>query len=225
MRSLFLLGTAREASTRVKDKMLRPFAGTTLFEIYIEKMKALWASGGFAGWGVAIPRSDARLLRIAEREQVPIIAERPRIDPSPQLRNRELYYLAERTETHVMWVNGCLPMVTVDTLAGMVRKFESETEIMEVEAVYPRRNWFYGDNGKPLNKHATSTQRTGVVYESVQCAHIFMRDYLLKTGKYFENTPTLYMVKPEEAVDIDEDQDFEVAEILYRRNNESIRGS
>ena len=217
MRTIFLLGTARESSTRLKDKMLRPFAGTNLFELYLEKLRALHTAGGFAGWGVAIPRTDARLQRIAEREQVPVISERPRIDPSPQPRNRELYYLAERIETHVMWVNACLPLVKVDTLAGMARKFEDNPDIQEMEAVTQRRNWFYSDTGKPLNKHATSTQRTQVVYESVQCAHIFMRTHLLRTGQYFDGDPSLWMVDPSEAVDIDEEQDFEFAETLYRR--------
>jgi CMP-N-acetylneuraminic acid synthetase len=217
MRSLFLLGTAREGSTRVKDKMLRPFADTTLFEIYLEKMRSLYASGGFSDWGIAVPRLDARLLRIAHREGVPIIRERSRTDPSPQPRNRELYYLADRMETHVMWVNACLPMMSVNTLAGMVRAFESDPDIMEVEPVVRRKNWFYGSNGKPLNHHATSTQQTEVVHESSQAAHIFMRKHLLRTGQYFEGTPTLYVVKPEEAIDIDEEQDFEFAEWVWRR--------
>ena len=219
MKTLFLLGTAREGSTRVKDKMLRPFAGTTLFEIYAAKLKALYESGGFAGWGVAIPRTDARLMAVAARMQVPIIAERPRSDPSPQPRNRELYYLDQRIESHIMWVNGCLPMMSVDTLARIVRKFESDPDIMEMETVVQRRNWFYALAGTPLNKHATSSQKTQVVYESAQAMHIFQRAYLLQTGKYFADDPTLFMVSPAEAVDIDEDQDFEVAEILYQRRN------
>jgi CMP-N-acetylneuraminic acid synthetase len=183
----------------------------------LEKLDALHAAGGFAGWGVAIPRTDTRLLRLAERAQVPVISERPRIDPSPQPRNRELYYLSERVETHVMWVNACLPLVSVETLAGMVRKFEDEHNIHEMEAVTPRKNWFYSDTGKPLNRHATSTQRTQTVYESVQCAHIFMRTHLLRTGQYFDEDPSLWMVDPSEAVDIDEESDFEFAEALYRR--------
>lgn len=217
MRTIFLLGTARESSTRLKDKMLRPFAGTTLFEIYLEKLKALYASGGFAGWGVAIPRGDARLLRIAEREQVPVISERPRIDPSPQPRNRELYYLRDRDETHVMWVNACLPMVSVDTLAGMVRKFEADPDTQEMEPVVLRKNWFYGLDGKPLNHHATSTQKTEGIYESSQAAHIFMRGYLLRTGRYFDEDPALYEVEADEVVDIDYEHEFVYAEAEYLR--------
>ena len=217
MRSIFLLGTARESSTRLKDKMLLPFAGTTLFEIYLEKMKALYASGGFAGWGVAIPRGDARLQRIAEREQVPVISERPRIDPSPQPRNRELYYLAERIETHVMWINACLPMVSVDALAGMVRDFEADPNIMEMEPVVERKNWFFRKGGWAVNHHATSTQKTEALYESSQAAHIFMRAHMMKTGQYFSGTPHLYMVDAKDVMDIDYEYEFDRAEAEYKR--------
>jgi CMP-N-acetylneuraminic acid synthetase len=217
MRNIFLLGTARESSTRLKDKMLRPFADTTLFELYLEKLTALYASGGFAAWGVAIPRDDARLLKVAEREQVPIIVERPRIDPSPQPRNRELYYLADRNETHVMWVNACLPMVSVGELAGMVRKFESDLDIMQMEPVVLRKNWFYAMGGWPLNKHATSTQKTEGIYESSQAAHIFMRSHLLTTGQYFDETPTLYRMEPEDVIDIDYEHEFNFAQAEYLR--------
>ena len=217
MRTIFLLGTAREASTRLKDKMLRPFAGTTLFELYLKKMKELYASGGFAGWGVAIPRDDTRLLRVAEREQVPVISERPRIDPSPQPRNRELYYLADKAVTHVMWINACLPMVSVDALAGMVRKFESDPDIMQMEPVVMRKNWFYAMGGWPLNRHATSTQKTEGIYESSQAAHIFMRMHLLKTGQYFDESPALYRMEPEDVIDIDYEHEFNFAEAEFLR--------
>jgi len=217
MVKMFLLGTAREGSTRLKDKMLRPFAGTTLFNIYLGKMKALWSSGLFAGWGVAIPRGDARLLGVVEREQVPVILERPRIDPSPQPRNQELYYLAERAESHVMWINACLPLLPASTLEKMARKFLSDGDYNCMEPVILRKNWFYHLNGKPANKHATSTQMTEGMYESSQAAHIFEREYLLRTGQYFKEAPSLWVVEPEDCADIDYEYEFRFAEAEYIR--------
>lgn len=215
MRKLFLLGTAREASTRLRKKMVRPFAGTTLFDIYMKKFEVLKDCKLFCGIGMAVPTSDKELWVIAAKYDVPMIEEIPRENPAPIARNKELYYLKDIDATHIMWVNGCLPMLKVHTICDLAWEFLANHHYQSLEPVLSRKQHFWKlATGEPLNQHATSLQHTEAVGESCQALHIFNREVMIRTSRYFEggkqNDPFIRIVQENRQVhDIDTAEQFQ----------------
>lgn len=237
MRKVFLLGTAREASTRLREKMIRPFGDTSLFEIYVRKLKSLARSPFVGSWGVAIPTTDNRLRALAKEYGAPVIEECPRPDPSPLPRNRELYYLQDRSETHVMWVNGCLPLLGVISLHAALKFFSETPHVQALEPVCIEYNYFWElGTWLPLNRHTTASQTMEPVLASTQAFHIFERKVMVEEGVYWPamarpcvrgqgyDGPYLWrMHDRNEAIDIDYEEDFAYAEVIWNRMGDTQR--
>ena len=109
---LLLLGTAREKSSRVPDKMTRPFAGSSLYEIYLMKFETITSGEHpFDNIGMAINRNDKILWAMSENTEVPIIERNDESVIGLRRRSEELHFLTDMAEDYVMWVNGCLPFL------------------------------------------------------------------------------------------------------------------
>jgi len=63
MREMILLGMAREESTRIKDKMTRPFGDTTLFDIHLSFLTTIASMEGspFTKVVLALNKNDKKL--------------------------------------------------------------------------------------------------------------------------------------------------------------------
>jgi len=223
---LLLLGTAREKSTRIKHKMIRPFAESSLYQIYLSKFEAIVKTKHpFDNIGMAINRSEKTLWKLSRGTTVPII-ERGRRSTQMRKRAEELYFLKDRKEDYVMWVNGCFPFLKLETIIKTAVFFKSnKNRIKSLTAVRKKYNWYWHlKTGRPINNknpRCVSTQKSPPILETIHCFHIFDRKHLLKTNSYWnlkENDPYLYLFKNSiEFLDIDEELDFKVCEALWKR--------
>ena len=230
--SILLLGTAREQSTRVADKMLRPFAGTTLFDIYLHRLARLWASGFFSSYGVAVARSDERLWTCAEASQVPII-ERDEQSAAPEIqpRGRELHFLDRFRETHVCYVNACMPMFPDNAILDMVWEFGRDDA---VSATMRRRvqDWFYEEDGTPINNpdpRCLASQGCPPLLRAVHAANIYPRERMLRQNtRWFlvDRDPIVHDVDLPywQMMDVDDEDDLEACEreYIYRAGRSDV---
>src|SRR3990170_2088376 len=102
---LFLLGTAREGSTRVKDKMTKPFGNSSLYEIYLKKMEELLGEGIFSGVGMAINKNDKTLWARSQNTSVPLIERSDESVKGLRARSEELHFLKDVEADYILWLN------------------------------------------------------------------------------------------------------------------------
>ena len=101
--------------------------------------------------------------------------------------------------------------------------------ILTFQASYPANDslfsvtrWqtrLYDQAGKAINHDPTEliqTQDLPPVYEENSCIYIFSRDNLVKYHHRIGSAPLLFEIPRLEAIDIDEESDFQLAEVLMR---------
>lgn len=226
---LLLLGTARERSSRVKNKMTRPFAGSSLYEVYLKKFETITKrEHPFDNIGMAINRNDKILWAMSENTKVPIIERNDESVTGIRKRSEELHFLEDMEEDYVMWVNGCLPFLKPETIIKAATFFKSANgDIKSLTCVKYRYNWFWDSETKEAinNKDpkCVSTQGSPPLLETVHAFHIFSRQNLLENDSYWnleKNDPYLYVVQDDiEFLDIDTELDFKVCEIPWWKTN------
>jgi len=227
MKDILLLGHAREESTRMKNKMTRSFADTTLFNIYLDKFETIinMDEHPFSDITIALSKKDAKLYAIAEASEIRITDRNDlSIIRSPRIETKALFhYLKDFDEEYVMWINGCFPFLKAETIVDMANHFIINN-FKSMHCVKSRHNWFWYNNSKtPMNitPSILATQEQKPLLESVHCMHIFNRKYLLENNRLFRfirNDPYLYELQDSiEFIDIDTENDFNICEAIYEK--------
>jgi len=220
--SLLILGTAREASSRIENKMTRSFLNTSLYEIYLKKLESLNSQYKVA---MAINKNDTKIWDLSLNTSLEIIERNDKsVSKGISSRSEELHFLKNRSETHILWVNGCLPLLNVN-LIKEIADFYYLNDIDSLHLIKKRTNWFWDINKKPINNtdpKCVSTQGCPHVYESIHAIQLFNKENLFKNNSYWNYTddkdPYLYEVEDSiDFFDIDNEFEFQLAETLYNK--------
>ena len=226
-RDVILLGIARESSTRMEDKMLRPFDNTTLFKIYLDKLVKIsrMKTSPFSRVVLALNKNDRRLWNIATKQHSPLeIVERSDFSVGDATQPSDLFhYLKNYSEDYVIRVNACFPFLTPETIITATNYFKNKPGIKTLTCVKERSNWFWNpETGKPItlsDKSFTTTQQSKPIFESVHCFHILNRKNLLNNilWNFEPNDPHLYVVSDSiEFLDIDTNTEFQICESVWK---------
>ncbi|HKJ39800.1 MAG TPA: acylneuraminate cytidylyltransferase family protein, partial [Anaerolineales bacterium] len=70
-------------------------------------------------------------------------------------------------------------------------------------------------------KELIQTQDLPPMYEENSCMYIFARDNLIAKRHRISDHPLMFEIPPLEAVDIDEESDFKIADMLMRMRTEN----
>jgi len=226
MKKILLMGASRQKSTRVKDKMIRPFGDTTLFKLYLQKLESIKQyDNPFDDIILALNKKDNILWNEASNYDIKI-QERNDFSSSDATLPKDIYhYLEDYKQDYVMWINACFPFLQIHTIIKAVKYFEKHEEINSLHCVKLRQNWFWNPKTNiPFNLEKTSdatTQQSLPVYESVHCFHIHNIKDLLEKNRYWsfkKNDPYLYKIDDSmEFLDIDTQMDFDICESVYKR--------
>jgi CMP-N-acetylneuraminic acid synthetase len=225
---LFLLGTAREGSTRVKKKMVRPFVDTSLHAIQLKKFEELMDDDIFCGVGMAIHKGDETLWEMSKNSRVPVIERNNESVTGLIPRSKELHFLKDIDADYIMWVNGCLPFLNVQTLRDAANMFiKNSPDFKSMTSVKTKLNWYWDSETKKAINNTdpknVSTQKSPPLFETAHAFHIFNRKHLLENDSYWnlkENDPYLHVIEDElECQDIDSELDFKVSETLWNLKN------
>lgn len=204
----------RKQSARCPNKMLRPFGGTTLTDILLQKLHAFGDDAFFAGrereFEQKAAAHDVAFVRRSERS---VTIDEPIVEI--------LDFLRDLRYSHLLIVNGCLPFLAVET----IRRFRSDAiqgGYQPAFAVARRRNHFISLDRHPLNfpseMKTINTKTVQPVYEFAHALYFFERDYFFAHGRYWDwdTVRLLEIDNRHELVDIDSEQDFEFAEALWK---------
>ena len=227
-----LVGGVRENSFRVPNKMIKPLADTSLFEIYLKKLEKIASTNHpFSNIIIAINRKDKTLWEMAKDAKYVQIVERDDKSVS-QIFNgisETQSYLKEFDEEYIINVNGCFPFLRIETILNISNFYIKNPDIKSLTCVKERHNFFWEiDTKKPINsKNPTilSTSLLPPVLENVNHILIYNKEYMFEHECYWDythNNPYLYIItNDEETLDIDTQMEFDICESLYKMKYEN----
>lgn len=119
------------------------------------------------------------------------------------------------------------PLLKPETITRAIQRFLGPGEHDSLFGVTRLQARLYDAAGKPLNHDPDvllRTQDLPPVFEENSTLYIFSRAVLEERGNRIGYNPLMFEVDREEAVDIDEELDFILAEFLYKqRKKEGVR--
>ncbi|MEE9118714.1 MAG: hypothetical protein V3U02_09010, partial [Calditrichia bacterium] len=205
---------ARTGSQRCKNKMLREFAGSNLVSIALEKFSV--KSKPFKLYFAAY---EEELLDIGRKYDCHII-ERDEVSSRGEKIETVMNYMSQISEDYVMFINACCPFLTIDTLERAIHCFD-ENKALSMTAVVKSHTWYYFQDGRPINfldPTNLNTKTTEPLYAVTHAFHIFNRKRFIENHYFWTNKkkdPYLFEIPDKEAIDIDTELGFRIAESLY----------
>lgn len=214
---------ARLNSKRVPQKMIRPFAGDTLFGIVLDKLLEC----------KNIPNENI-FASVYEDELIEIVDNKP---ISYFVRSKEsaeeeddlqlIYEWHDKLPAkykYVILISGCNPLLQIPTIDGFIEKFINQQE-ENLFAVIEKRQYFWNKVGKMVNDwpEGETIMNTKVIEPTYEAAHCLYASRLdtIKYNKfmvdYSKENLTLYTIPELESFDIDYEWQFKTAELLYEK--------
>ena len=213
---------ARMNSQRVPKKMLKPFLDSNLFEIAINK---LLNSNVIPKENIYVSVFEDELKDIAKKYNLNIYhrsEESANNDNSLQ----KIYEWHDKLPfKYVIKVNGCSPLLKVETIDGFVTEFINQSE-ENLFGVIPMKDYFWNKDGKlvtpwPENQTIMNTKAVEVTYKAAHVLYASRLD-LISQNRFMgdfekEGVIKLYPMDELECFDIDYEWQFNVAKILYEK--------
>lgn len=212
----------RKGSQRVKDKNLRPFAGTTLLDNKIQMLLKVPEIDEI----VVNTNSEAAIEFVEiEYEGTKVRAQRrEEYYASSQCSGSEFFkHLGEVTDTDVFIYTPCTsPFVKPETVSACIQKFmknlkENDFDCVSTVSSVKEFMWLDGKaiNYDPLN--APNSQNLPDVVALNFGTTVVSRENLIKNHNIIGKKPDFVITSDIESIDIDTPLDFYIAEQMYQK--------
>lgn len=223
MAKLIALVPMRHHSQRVPGKNYRDLAGKPLYQHIIETLLAV------PEVNAVIVDTDSEPVMNGLRENFPQvrIIHRPehlRADNMPMneilIHDTEQYPADFYLQTH-----STNPLIRAETISRAVQLLL--TDYPNYDSLFSVTRWqsrFYDKDGNAVNhnpRELIQTQDLPPMYEENSCIYIFTRENLIAKRHRISDHPLMFEIPRLEAVDIDEESDFQIADILMRMRMEN----
>jgi CMP-N-acetylneuraminic acid synthetase len=220
---LIALIPMRHHSQRVPGKNYRDLAGKPMYQHIIETLLAVPEINEI----VVDTDSDPVMSGLREHfPQVKIInrPERLRADNVPM--NEILMCDTEQFPADFyLQTHSTNPLLRPETISKAIKLLL--TNYPKNDSLFSVTRWqtrLYFQDGRAINHNPNEliqTQDLPPVYEENSCMYIFTRGNLVKKHHRIGDTPLMFEIPRLEAVDIDEEPDFQIADILMRMRMEN----
>ena len=211
----------RHHSQRVPGKNYRSFNGKPLFYHILQALE------GVAGIQTIAVDTDSPLIKEKVKSDFPavqIIDRPPHLQADDIPMNEILMYDTGLVPADLyLQTHSTNPLLTSDTLARALDKFISVypayDSLFSVTRIQSR---LWDSLARPINHNPAillQTQDLPPVYEENSCFYLFTRDTLSHHHTRIGNRPYLFEINKTEAWDIDEEEDFEIAELLSKKKH------
>lgn len=220
MKKYTLLLPMKGHSERVSNKNLKDFCGKPLYHAIVnEVLKSKYVNK-------IVINTDSEEIKEDVNTYFPtvIVIDRPENIIGDNVPMNEVigYDLSKLDGDIFIQTHSTNPMLLAHTLDCAIEKFEKEKNkydsIFSVTRLQTRLYW---KDGSPVNHNPQELLRTQdlpPVFEENSNFYIFTKDSFNKSGrKRIGLKPLMFEIDKIEAVDIDEPQDFIIAEQLYKQ--------
>lgn len=219
--SIAIWSCARLTSERCPKKMIKNFCGTSLTDIFLKKMEKLQKNGinvFFGGY-------DQIFKKKCEKYGIPFVQRTKKSSNSEKA--SEIYkFLNDQKFDFLLQVNACMPLLKVETILSFLKECEKVKK--PAFAVYEVNNYFMSSLNKPYNFNSKiktiNTKYVKKAKEFAHCFYFFKKEYFKKNGWYWNWNKVNYITVPKsiETFDIDTEEDFEIAKLLYKKYNKNL---
>lgn len=219
MKPISAIVNARLQSSRTKSKMVRPYCGTDLLEIALEKLDSL----DFFTHRYLAVAEDELASKAEKYPNVEILRRKSEaVEPGPHHPMITFEHYTRVPTEYFFVINPCSAFLSRDTIRRAFDVFQ-QTNYRAYIAVEQTRDWVFSASGEALtHKNAAGFQNTSDGDYFLRATHAFYianRDYFsAHDGQLWtlqKDDPHLIPMPTEEAVDVDTDLDFEISEYLY----------
>jgi CMP-N-acetylneuraminic acid synthetase len=117
------------------------------------------------------------------------------------------------------------PLLKSETISRAIQLFLDSPDHDSLFGVTRWQTRFYDGEGKPINHDPNvllRTQDLPPIYEENSNIYIFKKQVLLERKNRIGSHPILFQIERAEAWDIDEEIDFQIAELLYLKREGKI---
>ena len=212
---------ARLNSERVPQKMIRPFADSSLFEIGVKK---ILNSRIIPKENFYVSVGEPELVDIAEKHGVNVYH---RSEKSANAENSilDIYEWHDQLPyKYVVLVSACNPLLKTETLDGLFERY-LDKDSQGLFAVMAKKQYFWDADGNmigewPMDQKLMNTKTMRTTYEAAHCLYASRLD-VVKDGFWMDDkippAPELYTIEEQEALDVDYEWQFHVCEAEYKR--------
>ncbi|MBK6795158.1 MAG: acylneuraminate cytidylyltransferase family protein [Anaerolineales bacterium] len=211
----------RHHSQRVPGKNYRPLAGKPLFQHILETLQA-------------VPEIDTVMV---DTDSEPVMDGVRRLFPAVKLIQRPehlraddipmndilLHDTAQVQADFYLQTHSTNPLLKAETISQGIKTFlgayPKYDSLFSVTRLQTRLYWQDGHaiNHNPLE--LLQTQDLPPVYEENSCVYLFTRENLERKKHRIGDSPLMFEIDADEAWDIDEELDFEIADFLMRKRS------
>ena len=209
----------RHHSQRVPGKNYRLLAGKPLYQHIIETLMAVPEVTSI------MVDTDSEPVMAGLRENFPQvkIIQRPENLRAPEIPMNEIlaYDTAQVESDFYLQTHSTNPLLKAETISGAIKKFTSQYPAFDsMFSVTRLQTRLWDSLTRAINHNPAillQTQDLPPVYEENSCFYLFTRQNLLAKRNRLGERPLMYEIPRLEAVDIDEEPDFVIADLLMRQ--------
>ncbi len=211
----------RHNSQRVPGKNYRDFVGKELFRHVLD---ALLSSRNVDRVIIDTDSSVIRSICLLDytADQVHLL-ERPEDLRAPETPMNKilLHDIGQVGGEYFLQTHSTNPLLKPETIESAVEMYFDGLDSGSSDSLFSvtsRRIRIWSAKGMPLNHDPgvlMQTQDLEPYFEENSCMYIFSSSSLTANGNRIGSRPMLFEMNPLEAIDIDEEQDFVLAEALY----------
>lgn len=212
------LVAVRSGSQRVKNKNIRPFAGSTLLEVKIHQLKRIKELDG-----IVVNSNDDEMLEIASRLGCETV-KRDEVYASNSVSMSDVYKnMAENINTDVIaYINVTNPLLKDETISQAIELyFKNLDKFDSLNSAHLIKEFLFKDN-LPINydlRHQPRSQDLPDISALNFAISIISRKLMIESKNVVGYSPYIFNIDEVEATDIDNQIDFDFAEFMYRKIN------
>tara|TARA_Y100001970_G_scaffold294156_1_gene447643 strand:+ start:10672 stop:11322 length:651 start_codon:yes stop_codon:yes gene_type:complete len=204
----------KQKSERVKDKNFRKINGKPLYEYYLSKLKKCNFDS------VYIDTDSEKIKKFAKKLNYNIIDRLPYLSKNNANGNDLLNYHARIINADLYFqlfiTSPLLREKTINMAISKLKNTKVYDSIFTVQKIY---SWFWFSN-KPVNynpKILPRSQDAKPIVKETTGLYGIKKNALLKYKCRIGKTPYLLEVDEKQAIDLDNDFDFDLVELLIKR--------
>lgn len=209
------LVAVRSGSVRVKNKNIRPFAGSTLLEVKLAQLKRIPEIDG-----IIVNSNDDEMLKIAADMGCETV-KRDEYYASNSVSMSDVYRnMAENCDCDVIaYINVTNPLLKDETISKAINMYMDNTDKYDsLNSAHLIKEFMFKDN-LPINydlRHQPRSQDLPDIYALNFAISILSREKMIECKNVVGYRPYIYGIDEVEATDIDNPIDFEFAEYVYK---------
>lgn len=213
----------RHHSQRVPGKNYRLLAGKPLFHHILETLLAV------PEIKTVMVDTDSEPVMDSLRRDFPNVKliQRPenlRADDVP-MNDILLHDTAQVNADFYLQTHSTNPLLKAESISRGIKTFFDEyPKYDSLFSVTRLQTRLYFQDGRAINHNPLEliqTQDLPPVYEENSCMYLFTRENLVRKHHRVGDKPLMFEISADEAWDIDEELDFEIANYLMKRRNET----